>query len=517
MVYFTPFIAAAVLSHLASAVPVPDSAIGPEVAVSAPNGVIESDTVTLATATALNNYGSNQNNYGSSNNYGGSNNYNMGSNYDNNNNYNTDTYDSYTTSTDYNNNYYNTDTYDSYSTSTYDNNYYNTDTYDSYSTSTYDNSYNTDTYDSYSTSTYYDDNSYNTDTYDSYSTSTYSAYNTYSTSTTAYYTTSTYDTYSALATSTYSASYGSGSSSWGNSGYDNCVQQCMASYAPPLATYTPSPSSSNQDDSAGSAGTNGVTHTVIVAPTQGVLRYVPFAVNASVGDTIQFMWGANNHTVTKSSELLPCNKTADTPFASGEQNQGFTFNQVVNDTNPTFFYCGTPGHCEKGMFGIINPPSAYSSSNSVGNALPSMSSNNSDIAAMASYTSAYTNNNSYAATWGSSIDMSSLPSWSWNYVAENTMYTRTFLAANPDVITSSGVNLGAAGSNPLMIPQDITVALSNDANSTDTSSTSAPSSTAATSGGSAPSPSASSNGASSLASPRILIAAMAVVATFFAL
>lgn len=26
---------------------------------------------------------------------------------------------------------------------------------------------------------------------------------------------------------------------------------------------------------------------VIVAPTQGVLRYVPFAVNASVGDTVQ--------------------------------------------------------------------------------------------------------------------------------------------------------------------------------------------------------------------------------------
>jgi plastocyanin len=459
MVYITSFVAAAILSHLASAVPVPDSAIGPEVAVSAPNGVIESDTVTLATATALNNYGSNQNNYGSSSNKY-NNNYNMGSNYDNSNNY-----------------------------------------------------YNTDTYNSDSTSTYYDNNNYNTDTYDSYSTSTYSAYNTYSTSTTAYYTTSTYDTYSALATSTYS--YGSGSYSWGNSGYDNCVQQCMASYAPPMATYTPSPSS-NQDDSAGSAGTNGVTHTVIVAPTQGVLRYVPFAVNASVGDTIQFMWGANNHTVTKSSELLPCNKTADSPFASGEQNQGFAFSQVVNDTNPTFFYCGTPGHCEKGMFGIINPPSAYSSSMSVGNALPNMSANNSDIAAMASYTSAQTNNNEYAAQWGSSIDMTSLPPWSYQYVAENTMYTRTFLAANPDVITSNGVDLGAAGSTPLMIPQDISVALSNDANSTDASTTAA-TSAAATSGGSAPSPTASTGGASSLASPRILIAAMAVVATFFAL
>jgi hypothetical protein len=117
-----------------------------------------------------------------------------------------------------------------------------------------------------------------------------------------------------------------------------------------------------------------VTHTVIVAPTQGVLRYVPFALNASVGDTVQFMWNANNHTVTKSSELLPCNKTADSPFASGVQLKGFScmfchlqkycidylcdslsqlVTQVVNDTNPTFYYCGVPTHCEKGMFGIM--------------------------------------------------------------------------------------------------------------------------------------------------------------------
>lgn len=71
---------------------------------------------------------------------------------------------------------------------------------------------------------------------------------------------------------------------------------------------------------------------------------MPFAVNASVGDTVKFVWGAKNHTVTKSSQLELCNKTSDAPFASGEQNAPFEFTQVVNDTNPTFFYCGTPGH-----------------------------------------------------------------------------------------------------------------------------------------------------------------------------
>ena len=75
---------------------------------------------------------------------------------------------------------------------------------------------------------------------------------------------------------------------------------CAASYgaptmastwsAPPVATTT-------------AGGSGCMTHTVIVAPTQGVLRYVPFAINASVGDTVAFVWNANNHTVTKSSQL----------------------------------------------------------------------------------------------------------------------------------------------------------------------------------------------------------------------
>ena len=133
-----------------------------------------------------------------------------------------------------------------------------------------------------------------------------------------------------------------------------------------MASYNASATSG----SSGSSGT-GATHTVIVAPTQGVLRYVPFAINASVGDTIKFMWGANNHTVTKSSALLPCNKSSDALFTSGTQNKDFvcrfcqsqsrslaqthilSVTQVVNDTNPTFFYCGTPTHCQKGMFGIM--------------------------------------------------------------------------------------------------------------------------------------------------------------------
>jgi plastocyanin len=447
MVFFAPLIgAAAIFSRFASAAPTPDSAIGEEVAVSAPNGIIMSDTAALATQTAQavnNGYSSGSNSgYGSSSNsgYGGSMNSGSGSNYGS-------------------------------------------------GSGSMGNNGGKGSNGGYGS---------NSGSNGMMSSSMMMGSNTMS------------------AASSYSTpSWGSGSSNMGgNSGYNSCVQQCVATYGAPPSSYTPSSTSSGGSSSGG----NGVTHTVIVAPTQGVLRYVPFALNASVGDTVQFMWNANNHTVTKSSELLPCNKTADSPFASGVQLKGFSFTQVVNDTNPTFYYCGVPTHCEKGMFGIINPPNAFGGSQSVDNSLSGMASNDSSVAAMASYASHATANNQGAASWGGSMDMSSLPSWSHQYFVQNTLYTRTFLASNPEVLNADGsIDLSNAGSNPLMIPQDIS-AVVNDANSTSTAS-----SPSATSGGSSAAsssaayPSPSSNGAGSLSSSSVLIAAMAVVATFFAL
>jgi len=331
------------------------------------------------------------------------------------------------------------------------------------------------------------------------------------------------------ASSSYSTpSYGSGMSSWGGSGYDDCVSQCVASYGAPPSTYTPPSSSdnssSNSSSYSGSSG-SGATHTVIVAPTQGVLRYVPFALNASVGDTVMFMWGANNHTVTKSSELLPCNKSAEAPvFASGTQNQSFMFSQVVNDTSPTFFYCGTPGHCEKGMFGIINPPNAFGASTSLGMAMPAMAANDSGMAALMSTNNMMTANNSGAASWGMNIDLASLPTWSHSLVAENTVYTRSFLASNPEVLNADGsVDLSQAGANPLMIPQDISTAI--DASSSNGTAVAAAAASGASSAAAGPSattsgaPAASSTAHSgaSIASPSMLIAFVAVVGTIFAL
>ena len=69
---------------------------------------------------------------------------------------------------------------------------------------------------------------------------------------------------------------------------------------------------------------SGAVHTVMVAPMEGVLRYWPFAVNASVGDTIRYVWTTPlNHTATLSSALAVCNKSAkadDLKWVSGVRN-----------------------------------------------------------------------------------------------------------------------------------------------------------------------------------------------------
>jgi plastocyanin len=313
----------------------------------------------------------------------------------------------------------------------------------------------------------------------------------------------------------------------------------VAQYGTPSSMYMP-PSMT----SSGSSG-SGMTHTVVVAPTQGVLRYVPFALNASVGDTIMFMWGANNHTVTKSSELTPCNKTSDQPFASGEQNKSFVcknktnlfvsgqkltnyfflVTQVVNDTNPTFFYCGTPTHCQKGMFGIINPPNAYQQPSSASMMMPSLAGQYPSTQAGMSYATNVTASQPAAATWGDNIDLSGVPQWAQSYTAENILFTRAFAAMNPDTIKPDGsIDLSALGSNPAMLPSDVAAAArSNDASSSNSTSPAYPaaSSTASSSQPSTSAIGASSNngtnGAGALSSPRVAVALVAAVAAFFAL
>jgi plastocyanin len=311
--------------------------------------------------------------------------------------------------------------------------------------------------------------------------------------------------------------YGSGSSNW-DSGYDDCVSKCLADYGSKDSWYKPSPTTEEPKDEENRG--NGVTHTVIVAPTQGVLRYIPFAVNASIGDTIKFSWGANNHTVTKGNALLPCNKTADALFTSGLQVKDFVFTQVVNSTDPTYFFCNAPTHCQKGMFGIINPPSSAGLPTSAGSVISDLKASNPDLRAYAAVVDKNTEGNSFARNWGSNIDIGSLPNWAQPLAAENIIYTRSVLAANPDIVKDGSIDLGSVTTTPMLIPNDVSVELANAAAAptTPAAPTGAVSGEAASSN---PQPAAETpaagNGASALGSPRVLVALTVVVATFLSL
>jgi plastocyanin len=335
--------------------------------------------------------------------------------------------------------------------------------------------------------------------------------------------TAVYDSASVTDTAVYGAqtgayqppAYGSGNANWGGDGYDECVNQCMASHgAPPAEVYAPTVTAGHE----GPVGT-GATHTVVVAPSQGVLRYIPFALNATVGDTIKFMWGANNHTVTKGTSLTPCNRSEDAAFfASGLKNKDFVFTQVVNDTEPTYFYCAAPTHCQKGMFGIINPVASFGSPSSLGGMLPKLSANNSDVSAHVANSNKVCEGNEKAAKWGSNIDMAALPEWAQPLAAENVLYTRNFIASNADTLKDDGsIDLSAAATNPMMIPQDIAASLNNAGAGGAAGSPSASGSDSAAAQPTDATAAAAANGASSLASPRVLVGVVVALATFFAL
>jgi len=394
-------------------------------------------------------------------------------------------------------------------TTEYDNNKYTTEE-NKYTTE--ENKYTTE-YDNNKYTTEYDNNKYTTEEH-------------------KYTTTSTAEKYH--------ETYGSGKPYWGGSEYQDCVNKCIADFPSDSSSggeYSGSGGSeSNQKEgtyqanetkgTAGSKGT-GATHTVIVAPSKGVFRMVPFATNAAVGDTIEFHWGADVHTVTQSSALTPCNKSAgEAVFASGTQNKSFVFTQVVNNTDPTYYFCGTPTHCDKGMFGIINGETAEAGSpDSFSGRWPDMAANSSDLAAFAAYSSNLTANNAQAAAWGSSLSMKNIPEWAQPLMASNILFNRALLAQNPEVLKEdNSIDLSSVKDTPMMVPNDIAEALNNAGSSPAPAAPAAggsgaaappPDNAAAAAGSQASAP--PTGGASSLAASRVLVGAVVVLATVFAL
>jgi plastocyanin len=263
-------------------------------------------------------------------------------------------------------------------------------------------------------------------------------------------------------TSTYEyPQYGSGSNQYNNNGYNDCVSQCMAQFGAPPSTMTMERQQNAQETETAS----GAIHTVMVAPTGVGLRYVPFAVNASVGDTIRYVWTTpNNHTVTLSSALTVCNKSAQAEsreFVSGVRNAATEqqiFDVKVETDQPQFYYCSVQQHCQKGMFGIINPGNDVGAANSVGSLMTSMMTSNPQLQAAYQYIKANVSDTA-ALNWGMGMSTEGIPEDQWENVATNVLVTQAMFGANPGML-EYGHGAATPDGSPITMLGDLNVLLS---------------------------------------------------------
>jgi plastocyanin len=245
-------------------------------------------------------------------------------------------------------------------------------------------------------------------------------------------------------TASYAApTYGSGQNNWGKS-YDDCVSKCVAQYGSPPMEWKPSESMAPPSD-----GGNGVIHTVMVAPMEGVLRYWPFAVNATVGDTIRYVWTTPaNHTATLSSALAICNKSAkadELKWASGVRNatggNPTTFDVLITTEETQFFYCSVKEHCHKGMFGMVQPK--MGGNNTVSSYMNGWLESNPDL--KAAWSNVHNQTQGTAAdSWGNNMSVDGVPQEAYMDMAKNIIWSRAMFAANPgsleanSAVTSDG-------------------------------------------------------------------------------
>ncbi|KAF3925295.1 hypothetical protein ABW20_dc0107403 [Dactylellina cionopaga] len=105
------------------------------------------------------------------------------------------------------------------------------------------------------------------------------------------------------------------------------------------------------------ASGSSATHTVTVGAGGGLV-FSPNSITADKGDTIQFVFSGGNHTVTEAAFSKPCNPLTKgfTSGFTGSNSESFSI--VLTSSDPMYFYCAQPGHCQAGMVGAINPPSS---------------------------------------------------------------------------------------------------------------------------------------------------------------
>jgi plastocyanin len=79
----------------------------------------------------------------------------------------------------------------------------------------------------------------------------------------------------------------------------------------------------------------------------GGLKFTPQNVSIHVGDTVEWIWAASDHSSTSGTPGKP-----DGLWDSGIQNLGFTFSQTFNTAGTFPYFCSVHGQC-CGMIGSV--------------------------------------------------------------------------------------------------------------------------------------------------------------------
>jgi plastocyanin len=106
---------------------------------------------------------------------------------------------------------------------------------------------------------------------------------------------------------------------------------------------------------------------VVTVGEGGAIQYSPDSITAEVGSQVEFQFFGPAHSVVQASFAEPCTAINNgAGFFAGMQTSGSgpnpnSFTITINDTNPIWFYCAFPGHCQAGMVGVINQSPSDSS------------------------------------------------------------------------------------------------------------------------------------------------------------
>jgi len=101
----------------------------------------------------------------------------------------------------------------------------------------------------------------------------------------------------------------------------------------------------------------------IMVGMNGTKTFTPAQTNASIGDIINFVFVAGNHSVRQSTFPDPCSLKAggftnDFQPVKADAGPSPVITLAVNVTTPIWFYCPQTvnvSHCHAGMVGAINP------------------------------------------------------------------------------------------------------------------------------------------------------------------